>query len=356
MNYSYKNKVLLIIIVLLSVIPVINCSKLKTENKQQSINDSSRETIVSYMSQPTFINKDFTQQITGTNAKLHIYNVDEAELYFSIDKKDFDSLSTISSLTVNPSKVEYGHEENGWSRLGKYTLKNPDKLFFRFPVNDFKVDTSKVITIDFGKYKYTVTVNELTDFSNEKTVFGGKVETATGKNIYMANHGVLVGIKGEPSLKRLAEQIVGTETNREKIAQMLLDFVAFNIEFSESEAAGTYEVLKRPNEVLMTRTSDCSGLTVLYASLLEQYDIDYRLVYLPHHICVAVEGNFPGTNSLNFEYEDKTFSIAETTVKGFEIGRTRLLQEFSPGKIKYIQKPGRDSTIIKFSTRKPLEN
>jgi len=68
--------------------------------------------------------------------------------------------------------------------------------------------------------------------------------------------------------------------------------------YNYSEAYEHAKVLKRPNEVLMTGNSDCSGLTILYASLLEQTEADYRLVYAPEHTTVAVAGNFPARNGM----------------------------------------------------------
>lgn len=339
-----------LIIISLCLIYITGCKNLKV-TEPETEGGRIRETVISYMSQPTFANKDFSQQITGTKAEMRIYNVDEGELYFSINKNDFDSASTINRLTVNPLNVQFGFEGEDRVILGKYFMKGTDVFFFRFPANELKIDTARIINIDFGKYRYTISLNELADFSDDKTVYGGQIEPAAGKNVYMANHGALVSIKNEPSIKRLAFQITGNETNRERIAQLLLDFVINNIQYSINEGLGIYEVLKRPNEVLMTGNSDCSGLTILYASLLEQYDIDYRLVYMTHHICVGVEGSFPKTNNLNFVYENKNFTIAETTAKDFRIGTTHLLDEFNPEKIIFIQKPGRDGNLVKFTSK-----
>ncbi|RPI17138.1 MAG: transglutaminase domain-containing protein [Ignavibacteriae bacterium] len=348
------HKFFILIIASLFFICLTGCTKNLRVSKDETERGRIHETVISYMSQPGFANKDFTQQITGTNANLQVYNVDEGDLYFSIKKSDFDSTSTINSLTVNPANVQYGFKGEDRIIIGKYSFKGSDMLFFRFPKNDLRIDTTKIISIDYGKYKYTLSLNELADFSDDKTVYGGKLDAAAGKNVYMANHGSLVGIKDEPSLKRFAQQITGSETNREKIAQMLLDFVINNIQYNVHEGMGVYEVLKRPNEVLMSGNSDCSGLTILYASLLEQYGIEYRLVYMQHHICLGIEGSFLKTNNLDFEYEGKTFSVAETTAKGFRIGTTRLVNGFSTDEIIFIQKPGKDGEMIRFKERTNL--
>ena len=86
----------------------------------------------------------------------------------------------------------------------------------------------------------------------------------------------------------------------------------------------------------MTKGSDCSGKIILYASLLEQTNTDYRLIYMDDHIAVAVEGDYSDRNELDFNLGDKTYSIAETTANGFQIGASMLNMNIAD--IKYIQK------------------
>jgi len=341
-----KIKVHISVSILLITMPIIiyisGCSK-ADENVPRI-----REAVINYMSDPAFINSDFTRQLTSTEAELQMYNVDEKMLYFSIPKKDFDSSTTIRRLCNNLSVVEFGKEENGRIYLGKYSLLGSDKFFFRFSKDDFKIDTAKIIRIEFGNYYYTVSMNELADFSFNKSIYGGKLDLLPGEIIKAANHGAMVAKKDEPSLMRLVSQITGGETINEKIAQMLLNFVSGSLKYNDKEAIGKYEILKRPNEVLMTGKSDCSGLVILYASLLEQAGIDYQLLYYTGHISVGVEGDFPKTNKLNFELNGKTFFIAETTAKDFVIGESLLSEEIDLRDIKYTQKPGVNSELIKY--------
>jgi len=303
------------------------------------------------MSDPSFINTDFTQQITSTKAELELYYVNEGMLYFSINKKDFDSSSTINMLCNDLAVVEFGKEEYGRINLGKFSLNGTDKFFFRFHKNDFRIDTSRSIRIDYGKYFYSVSLNELANFSGNKSVYGGKLDIVDEDVYHTANHGALVAVKNEPSLQRLTKQIIEPGSTKEKIAQELLGFVTAYIMYSETEAKGGFEILKRPNEVLMTGSSDCSGMTILYASLLEQTDIDYRLVYYTGHISTAVEGNFPDSNGLSFNADGKKFFLAETTAKDFNIGRSNLTDSLNSSKIKYTQKPGKESEMIKWRNK-----
>lgn len=300
------------------------------------------------MSQPEFISKDFVQQITGTEAQLQLFDMDEMMLYFSVNKKDFDSAVTLQKLTVNPERVQFGIPGDEVMILGEYILKGNERFLFRFPKDDFIVDSTRAVKINLGNYSYTVSVKELADFAENFSIYGNRNDAETRKDVYIADHGAFVSVKNEPSLNRLTEQIILKDDSKEIKAQKLLNFVTGNIKFSQIEATGGYEVLKRPNEIIMSGKSDCSGLTILYASLLEQIDADYLLVYYPGHINVAVAGSFPKTNSQHFTYEGKTYTIAETTVKGFILGVTLLEKDFTVKDIKFIQRPGVNSQIINF--------
>ncbi len=345
------------IIFLITSLLFISCSKKKEDLTDTHNNKRLRDAMVSYMSEPMFRNKDFVQQITGTEADLKLYDMDEQTLYFSINKSDFDSNTTLNKLTIDKNAVDFGFEQNGDVFLGAYTLKGTTRLLFRFPKNDFKPDSTRPIVIKLKNgLTYTLSMNELADFADDRSIYGGKTDSEIKTNKYMANHGAFVSVQNEPSLRRFVNMIITDKSNKTLAAQQLLDFVTGNIEFSENEAYGGYEVLKRPNEVLMTGRSDCSGLTILYASLLEAAGINYRLVYFPGHIAVAVEGKFPNTNKLKIKYEDIEYSLAETTVKGFSIGNTVLLQKDITDEVKFIQKPGKDSKIIDFKTGKSISN
>jgi len=322
-----------------------------------------RDTILSYLAQPKFSSSDLMEQITGTKAKLQMLNLDEKKVYLSIPKEDFVK-GTLERLTSNPNSVEFGRTSNGEHsgdtiELGKYELNKPGNYFFRFPSNDFKVDASKTVSISYKRANYSITMQELQDFSDNTSIYGGYLRVDTGTDEYgthkiISNHGALVAKKGEKSLERLVSSLVGSETSKERKAQKLLDFVTQEIKYDHSEANASVEVLKRPNEVLMTRGSDCSGKVILYASLLEQAGIDYRLVYNCGHITTAVEGEYPNRNNLSFNLGDKTYSIAETTAEGFQIGKSTLDKGFSIKDIKYVQKPGENSELRDIKTGQAL--
>jgi hypothetical protein len=207
-------------------------------------------------------------------------------------------------------------------------------------------------------------MSELLDFSDNKPIYGGKFVATTnpeidGKAIMFGNHGAMVAKPDEPSLKKFVAQILGDapeSLSREEKIQKLLDFVSTQIEYDYREALGNSETLKRPNEVLMTRQSDCSNKTILMASFLEQIGEDYILLYCPSHITVAVpQGNFPLENNLSFEWDGKNYIAAEPTLPNFQIGKTTVAQTLLLNTVNYVQKPKQTGIIFEAHTFRPLE-
>ena len=339
------------IVLLITLLPALLTSCKKSGVDEDSLiynNRRYRDVLVSYMSEPMFRNPDFVHQVTGTEADIKLYDLDEQMLYFVINKRDYDSAETLKKITISPRSAEFGFEQNGRVFLGAYTLSGTGRFLFRIPDTDIKADSTKIIFKNFGSIKYYLSVPELADYADDIVIYGGKTDLETTKDKYLANHAAFISKPGEPTLSRFCEEIVSGEKNKEKTAQILLDFVTGNIRFNDKEALSGYEVLKRANEVLLTGSADCSGMTVLYASMLEQYNIEYFLLYFPGHIAVGVSGNFKDENGLNVEIEGKKYTLAETTAKGFEIGKTKLLKNDLTDELKYYQKPGRDSILMNY--------
>ncbi len=328
----------------------------------QSKEEMLRTTVLSYLAQPRFSNSDFLEQITGVRAKLELFDLDENTVYFSIPTSSYDE-AVLDRLSKRPKAISFGKTKDGKFEgerleLGDYVLHKPRHHFLRFPSDDFKVDPSSQIAIRYPSGTYTLSMQELQDFIKNKSVYGGYINAETGRDSYsvhmIANHGAFVAKKKEPSLDRLVNALVPKGTSNEGAAQKLLDFVSGEATYLESDAKNTTEVLKRPNEVLMTKGSDCTGKVILYASLLEQTGIDYRLIYTDGHITVAVEGDFRNANGMSFKIGEKQFSIAETTADWFRIGSSTLDTPITLQEIKYFQRPGKDSKIYNAKTGKEL--
>ena len=324
------------------------------QDRQQS---GLRDVVLSYLSQPKFSNPDFLKQITGTDAEFQMLDLKDEMVYLSIPKSNC-SKDTFKELTLNLDAVEFGKTANGdisgdRIRLGDYILRKSGSYFFRFPIDDFRVDESDMININYKSTNYSLTMQELQDFADKKSIYGGDLKAVTSidkQGVYhiVINHGAYVAKKGEKSLERLVDSLTGDENLKERKAQKLLDFVTRELKYDYSDVNPDYEIMKRPNEVLMTKGSDCSGKIILYASLLEQTNTDYRLIYMDDHIAVAVEGDYSDRNELDFNLGDKIYSIAETTANGFQIGASMLNMNIAD--IKYIQKPGLESKIYNAKT------
>ena len=298
------------------------------------------------------INKKFTKQITGTNTNAKFYDLNDGKVYFSIDKEKFNK-TTLEKLTLNPEEVEFGTRNGEEVFLGDYKFADKNSKIFRFASENFRINKENKIKIDYGNITYDANSKELASYIENEKICGGNLTFKAEKNIVIANHGAFVLADKEASLERLVNQIINKgDTNKIK-SQKLLEFVTSKIKYDQAQSVANYETLKRPNEVLMTKTADCSGKSILYASLLKQAGIDCKLIYMPSHITIATEGNFKDENNLEFNYEGKSYSIAETTIKGFEIGGTRI--NYSLGDIIGMQKPSKGEQVYNFKTGEPMK-
>jgi hypothetical protein len=252
-------------------------------------------------------------------------------------------------------------------RLGDYTLtRSTEKgFFFKTPIDNVKFDPAVVLKFPYGAATYTLDVNELGDFLQNKSIFGGRMNARTGESrgglpTVFANHGAFVARPGEPSLRRFVGELTRDipadgEGAREARVQRVLDFVSREIEYDQREATYSFELLKRPNEVLMSGESDCSNKAILLGSLLEQLGEDYLFVYLPGHITVAVrQGGFPARNGLWLEWDGQAWLIAEGTAPGFRIGLDRLQDEGRFKQFRYVQRPRERDAIFDVATRRQL--
>lgn len=339
-------------LLLLSIfISVISCSKEKVDNEKDK-----RDAIVTYLVQPYFRNDDFCKQLTGTDAKPEIFDVKEQVIYFSISEADFKKGDVISKLCAYPDSVSFSKSAGRNKELGNYNLTCDSCKFFSFPVSCLIIPKQCNFTADYKNIQYSIADTELVNYAEYKNVYGGDFyfKKFSSDDAYNANHAAVVTKGVEPSLKRFANKLIGSETNKEKQAQIFLHFVTNEIAYDSIEGYKiTTDILKKANEVLLTKKSDCSGKTILYASLLEQIGMDYRLAYLKGHICVIVKGNFKNENNYVFEFENQNYFLAETTCPDFEIGISKLAED--PTDILMIQKPDTVSNLYNYRNGLKIE-
>lgn len=339
----------------------------KPEVTQEQIDAiKTRDAVVMLLAQPTYSGDSFREQILG-KVRLFRYFLDSKELYFiAPESSEQEFNDAIARFVVDRNKITLAADSSVKLRLDKYTIdKNPDaSYFFKTALENLKFDPDTNFDFPYQGANYNMTMRELLDFAENKTIYGGRIAASTnpqidGKAIMFGNHGSMVAKPDEPSIKRMVAQILGDgaeNLSREEKIQKLLDFVTTQIEYDYREALGAQETLKRPNEVLMTRSSDCSNKTILMASFLEQIGEDYILLYCPRHITVGVpQGNFPAENNMNFKWDGKNYIPAETTLPNFQIGKTRIAETLLLNTVNYVQRPKQTEIIFEAQTFRPLE-
>jgi hypothetical protein len=326
-----------------------------------TLDEQARNAVLSCLAQPGFTGTKVAEQVLGP-VRLELLQVSAREVYFSAPAPDLTGESfdeTVARFVADPKRVvQAGDDGAGRLRLGEYSLPRSEEkhFFFKTPVENVRFDPRTVLRFTYAPATYTLDMRELSDFLRNKSIFGGRMVARTGESqaglpVVFANHGALVARPGEASLGRLVGELTRDipaegEGARAARVQRLLDFVSREIKYNMREATYDFELLKRPNEVLMSGESDCSNKAILLGSLLEQLGEDYLFVYTPGHITVAVrQGGFPVSNGLWLEWEGEAWLIAEGTAPGFRIGVDRLRDEASLKQFRYVQRP-RDRDVI----------
>lgn len=322
-----------------------------------------RKMLITYITNPTFSHPGIIEQITGAKAWFYALDREEDMLYLVISANNYTE-DYLEKLSVDPDRIEFGRTSDGHFsgrrvKLGNYELREPGNYFIRFPVKDLSIDRAKRIVIPFQGVHYINTLSEMKAFFYNHNLYGGKIRALVdiredGTKVFITNYGAFVARKGEPSLTRLAQTLTKNASSREEKAQFLLDFVTKQIEYNQEKAHSGRNIVKRPNEVLMSGRSICGGKSVLYASLLEQLEIDYKFLYYEDHISVAVAGDYINYNGLSLKIYDNIYSLAETTAYGFQIGYSNLKQAPGIEHLLYVQRPGEKASIYEVKTGEPL--
>jgi hypothetical protein len=300
---------------------------------------------LSYLSSPAL--SELQAQLLDPEVRFVAANRRKGEVYFSLPAS-YDSLR-LRRLCARPDLIVKGKPVGGEIRLGKVKEADLSRQLIRFPYQHFRVDSSRVLRRQWGTYTYELTLPQLRDLHKARTLYNSPAifayELFDGTRT-IANHVAPIALPGEPSLTAFVQQLLPDSLPPEAQAQRLLDFVTEEIDY---EFHGRREIFMKPHETLLHGQSDCSGKVVLFASLLEQIDYPYLLVYLDNHICVGLPGDFSPQNGLYFDHDSVRYAIAETTVAGFEIGQTRLVEPITEAEIRFLQAPGHQSKLYHFT-------
>ena len=336
---------------------------------ERTADERTRDAVLSCLAQPGFVGTKVSEQVLGA-VHFELLQVSDHEVYFSapaLEKTGQPLETLIARFVIDPKKIVVAQDDAGRLRLGKYSLlRSEDKnVFFKTAIDNIKFDAATVLKFPFKEATYTLDMHELEDFLMNKSIFGGRMnarmeQTRDGRPVIFANHGAFVANAQETSLRRFVDDLTrdiqpNTEGAREARVQRVLDFVSREIKYDFRETTYKFELLKRPNEVLMSGESDCSNKAILLGSLLEQLGEDYLFVYTPDHITVAVkQGNFPASNRLFLPWQGEVWLIAEGTAPGFRIGVDHLQQESRLKQFQHVQRPRDRDVIFDLGTGKQL--
>ena len=336
---------------------------------ERTADERTRDALLACLAQPGFVGTNVSEQLLGP-VRLELLQVPDQEVYFSAPAPE--SLGAtfewiVAPFIIDSKRIVMANDDAGRLRLGKYSLLRSDNkyLFFKTPIDNIKFDNGTVLKFPFKQATYTLDMHELEDFLDNKSIFGGRMnarmeQTREGKPVIFANHGALVGKPQETSLRRFVDELTrdiqpDSEGAREARVQRVLDFVSREIKYDFRETTYRFELLKRPNEVLMSGQSDCSNKAILLGSLLEQLGEDYLFVYTPDHITVAVkQGSFPVRNDLFVAWQGEVWLIAEGTAPGFRIGVDRVQEAARFKQFQHVQRPRDRDIIFDLATGKQL--
>lgn len=313
-----------------------------------------REMMIFMLAQRSFSGEEFGHQLFG-RGRIEKYAWQRKEAYVTFPETDENEFQDfLKEHVIDVAKVTFGVSNGDTIKLDDYELRPSEVAarFFKTTSDNLKLNTTAALNFPFLTVNYTISPDELRNFANNTQLYGGKMvakmpERRDGPLMVFANHGIMVTKPGEPSLKRLIDELLkDVGDNREARIQRLVDFVSNEIEYSFTEAVASREKLKRASETLMTRTADCSNKTILLASMLEQINEEYILLYCPRHITVAIpQGNYPNENKLDFTWDSRPWLIAETTTPGFQVGKSLVLEPNRLTNVQYIQDP-KNSNVI----------
>lgn len=340
-------------VLLIALMACLSCNRQDSENVLSPYETMQREAI-NFIAQPLFSGDYIFYKVTSAKANLERYYVDTKQLYFTCNKQDYND-ANLNKFVISKDSLTVAKEENGVLVLGDKRYYDNEKVFFKMPLSNFKVDTTRVIETPYKNATYKITLPQVLNFSYLRSALGGGAIAITETNSHFMNHGSVVAKVNEPSLADFVKQLTKQETSTELKAQKLLDFVTQEIEYNTDEAENGYETIKRPDEVLFTRNSDCSGKAILYASLLQQINVKWCLFYFENHVCVGVAGKFNPVTPLKFTLNKVDYYLAEITDPRGTIGVDAWDGKLNPASLQYYQVSESGSDIFTYPANTKLD-
>lgn len=341
-----------------------SCNSDQTESDEAAIDPHPltdiQAAVATYLYLPQFSFPEFAAQVFQLDVTSQGYDPVNKLVYLSIPRtlaqEPIDALASISSA---PEEIEFatGYQAINWLGPDLERDRDTSRMIIRFPAETMILDSSTVLRRKLGKQEITVSLAELgASFRHRFAYNSPALALAPGPgdiSYVIANHAAPMSDVGDPILEKFIDELLSTkQKNQTDTAQALLDFVTKSIKYTHH---GDLEIFMRPIDVLLAGEADCSGKVILYGSLLNQVNIPFLLVYLDGHITIGVQGQFSKNNGMFFLHEGDTYTLAETTAEGFEIGKSELIEPMETWHYKFLQKPGKTEKLYDLWRNDSLE-
>lgn len=328
---------------------------------KKQANTPTRESLATLLAFPRQSGAFFESQVLG-RATLEVIKADGSnqQVYLSLAKADSEGErleNAICRVAINRAKVEVGKEKDGRFVFADYSfLPKPDKaIYLRVPLDNLRVDADLQLKFPYQSAMYAPTLEELHFSMLNTTVYGGMVEAIPDSRNFgqdvLYNYGAWVSKPSETSLKRFVAELTKSSQSREAKIQRLADLITREIAPKPEEIP--LKVIKRAGEVLMTGEAEYPSRAVLLASMMEQLQEDYLLVYSKDSLMVAVkQGQFPAKNEFQIKFEGGVWLLIDTLTPGARIGLDAPKKRL--GIVAYVQRPRESNVITNLNSGSPL--
>lgn len=342
-----------------SALPFFNQNSYANELRQASIDaDGVNRCILSMLASERAYGRSL-QKIVLNELRLELWDLRNNIIYFSLPQSVPPTNRVFNAVSKKPEFRREGKFIGGNIEIDGMHITRTKEKFYLFAINyeNISFDPDRIITLDFGRERYSVSLGKLALFLRNDSIYGGrlrvnKVPYGMEKPDFL-NHGALVTPKGEITLAGFVQQIIDGKVSTEEKIQALLDFVTEKIRYDQDELDLGGGFLQRFAETLIAREGDRSNKLILFASMLEQISVEYLLVYSENNIFAAVNQKYFSKNSpYAFDFKNKKWLPAETTINGFKIGETRLDKPELLQEIKYVQEPSQKNVLLTFPDEK----
>jgi hypothetical protein len=341
------------IFIFLSLLITLESCEINTTTKKLT----KEQSIISYyLLHPALFSDTLSRIIWKMPIDSRGIDVDKNLVYFVYP----DSLKrnqVLNTITLDTSDVEFSTCVTGDCIFGGLQGNVDGVKVFRTPTHNLKIDTNLKFNCNLKKQSLPISLKELStlDTATLTYPFENHIDLHEYYNdhLYASNIGSCISPKGKNKvIKRLLPLLINDEDLLEVKAQKLLNFV--NFDYSYEDYWYQSEITKNSIELLLTGEADCSGLTTLYASLLEEANIPYCLLYYDRHVNVGVAGNFKTSNGYATKIDGINYFVAETTTPLFEIGMSKVLNDEILKHVIFYQIPSKSGNIYGIKNKKAL--